>query len=778
MNAQDQLRSIPERVAALLAQMTITEKIAQLGSCWMYEIQTDGVLDAPKIAARLSNGIGQVTRPAGASIFSPPETAKAVNQLQSFLIHNTRLGIPAIMHEECCSGNMILGGSMFPQIIGLASTFRPELAEKMTDEIRRQLRAIGIHQGLAPVLDVARDPRWGRVEESFGEDPLLISQFGVHYIRGLQGDDPRSGVMATGKHFIAHSLSQGGLNCAPVQLGPNTLWNVYLMPFQAAIRQANIAAVMNSYPELDGEVVAASARILTDLLRRQLGFEGLLVSDYEAIQMIHNYHHVAPDQAAAAAAGFNAGIEVELPTIQCYTEENLTAAIHSGQIRMEQIDAAVGRHLQKKFELGLFENPYVDEGNVIECFETPAQRALALEIARQSIVLLGNDGTLPLKKDIATLAVIGPNADNARSLLGDYSYAAVNELLCHQQPPESIFCHLDRDTLQSHQVKVPTILEVLRARLPHSNVQYARGCDVRSDDRSGLAEAQRIAAAADAVVLVLGDKSGLTPDCTCGETRDSADLRLPGAQNELVAAVIAAGKPVVAVLINGRPLAIPELAGSAAAILEAWLPGEEGAAAIADVLFGDANPGGKLPMTFPRSAGQVPVFYNDKPSGRHSHWYHNYVSESVQPLFPFGHGLSYTRFEYRDLHITPTQAGPGETVQVSFTLQNSGAVAGEEVVQLYCCDPCASSPRPLKELKAFARVALDPGAERRITFHLPVDILAFYNTALELVVEPGKILLMPGSSSADIRLHGEFEITGAGPHTIAERVFTCPVEIR
>ncbi|MBI3174465.1 MAG: glycoside hydrolase family 3 C-terminal domain-containing protein [Chloroflexi bacterium] len=769
--------STQKTLGTLLAQMTLDEKLAQIGSYWMYELQTGGELDLDKVRTRLGQGIGQITRVAGASTFDPVSAAKVGNQIQKFLLEQTRLKIPAILHEESCSGAMILGGSSYPQMIGLASTFQPELAEAMTLAIRKQLLAIGARQALAPVLDVSRDPRWGRTEETFGEDPTLVSHFGMAYVRGMQGADLAQGVMATGKHFIGHSLSQGGQNCAPVHIGKRELYDTFLAPFQAAIRDAGLATMMNSYPELDGEVVAVSRRILTDLLRGELGFDGLVVSDYDAVVMIHSYHNAAPDLATAGRLALQAGIDVELPTTVCYGDA-LKAALDAGDLDMETVDTAVSRHLQKKFELGLFENPYVDEGRVIEVFETSEQRALAREIARKSMVLLKNDGLLPLKKDLRTLAVIGPNADNNRSLLGDYSYAATKELVSFQAPPDSSFIDIDEQDLAEYDVKIVSPLKGIQVAVtPDTKVLYAKGCDNLSADTSGFDEAVRVANQADAVILVLGDRSGLTPNCTSGETRDSADLRLPGVQEELAKAVLATGKPVVAVLVNGRPYALPWLDERANAILEAWLPGEEGGAAVADILFGDVNPGGKLPVTFPRSVGQLPIFYNHKPSGMKSNWYIDYVSEKATPLYPFGHGLSYTSFEYSDLSIERNQATAGEGVDIALTVTNAGDVCGDEVVQLYIRDEYASAPRPMKELKGYARLTLEPRQSKTVTFHLPVDQLAFYDADLNLVLEPGRIFVMLGSSSDDIRLRGEFEIVGAAKMLIKERVFVCPVTI-
>jgi beta-glucosidase len=584
--------------------------------------------------------------------------------------------------------------------------------------------------------------------------------------------------MATGKHFVGHSQSQGGLNCGPVHMGMRDVYDIFLMPFQAAIRDAKIASIMNSYPELDGEVVAASRRILTDLLRGELGFDGLVVSDYEAVLMVHNFHNLAADLSTAGRLALTAGIDVELPTTVCYGDP-LRAALETGDLSLETVDLSVSRHLQKKIELGLFENPYVDEGRVLEVFETPENRKLARELATQSIVLLKNDGLLPLSKTIKTLAVIGPNADSGRNQLGDYSYAAVLQLLQLQAPADSNFVDVDVDILARHDVKVITVLESIKASVSSdTKILYAKGSETLGNNSSGFEEALAAAKQADAVVLVLGDQSGLVPSCTTGETRDSADLKLPGVQEELARAIIAAGKPVVVVLVNGRPYAIPWLAENANAILEAWLPGEEGGPAIADVLFGEKNPGGKLPISFPRSVGQVPIFYNAKPSGMRSNWYVDYVAEKVTPLYSFGHGLSYTQFEYGGLSIDRKQAAGGETVNVSLKVRNVGKVVGDEVIQLYVRDEYASMPRPVKELRGYQRISLMPNEERALTFHLSVDQLAFYDEDLKLCLEAGRILVMVGSSSEDIRLCGEFEVVGDKKSFVKDRVFVCPVSVK
>lgn len=773
---KDSSRPITERVQDLLVRMTLEEKIVQLGSCWVYQLQDERGLSEDKAAALMKQGIGQITRVGGGSTLAPVESAKMANAIQAYLVNHTRLGIPAIVHEECCSGYMALGATCFPQIIGLASTWMPELAEQMTAVIRQQMRAVGAHQGLAPVLDVARDPRWGRVEETFGEDPLFTAQMGVAYVRGLQGDNLRDGVMATGKHFLGHGISEAGMNCTPVHIGPRELRDVILMPFQAVVQEAHLACMMNAYSELDNVVVASSRAVLTDLLRGEIGFDGLVVSDYRAISMLYDFHRVAIDEAHAAHLALNAGIDVELPQTKC-NGAPLMQAVKSGLCPESLIDISVERILRKKFELGLLENPFVDVEQVMSVYETQEQRQLARKIAKQSIVLLKNENDLlPLNKNIKSIAVIGPNANEARHLFGDYSHPAHVETLLERQPELAALlkCDPHSNGIVPGSVQTQTILDAIRKKVsPDTKVIFAQGCAVNNADKSGFAEAVKIAQQADVVVLVVGDKSGLSINCTSGESRDRADLGLPGVQQELVEAVAAVGKPTIAVLVNGRPLSIPWMVEHIPAIVEAWSPGEEGGNAVADVLFGDVNPGGKLTMTWPRAVGQIPIFYNHKSSGGRSHWHTDYVDLSVTPLFPFGHGLSYTQFEYSNLKIESTDT----RATISAEIKNIGTRAGDEVVQLYIHDVVASVPRPVKELKGFKRVRLAPGETRTVVFELPFDILAFYDEAMQLVVEPGTVEVMVGSSSHDIRLNGSFEVTGQ-KRVIARRVFGCVTSVQ
>jgi beta-glucosidase len=776
MAKTNQIKNFDKEIKKILRDMTLEEKLSQLRAYWIYELQTMAVLDEIKIESKLKNGIGQITRIGGASAYTPREAAKVANQIQAFLREKTRLGIPAIVHEECCVGLMAPLASIFPENIGLASTFQPDLAYKMTSEIRKQVMAIGSRQGLAPVLDVARDPRWGRVEETFGEDPLLVSQFGVEYIKGLQSDDIQHGVIATGKHFVGHSFSLGGLNCGPVHLGWREIWDVYLAPFQAVIRDAGIASMMNAYPEIDGEVVAASKNILTSLLREKLGFDGLVVSDYEAVMMIHNYHNLTESPKEAAIMALTAGIDVELPSVACYGDP-LLEAVEQGEISLEIIDQSVTRHLLKKFELGLFDNPFVNEETVMNVFDTPEQRELAFEIATKSMVLLKNDGVLPIKPEKLRIGVIGPNADSSRCMEGDYSYTATTELLKVVPAVDAAFQDLSEEDIKKLTVPIPTFLDALKEKLPSSEINFAKGCDINSEDEDGFSQAVDVAKASDVVVMVLGGRSGLAPYCTTGEFRDTTDLSLPGIQEKLAKLIIGIGKPVVVVLINGRPSAIPDIADQANAILQAWVPGEEGAKAIVSVLVGELNPGGKLPISIPRSAGQIPVFYNHKPSGSKSNIYGDYTNEKVSALYPFGHGLSYAKFDYQDLHIEKQSVLPGEVVEISCNITNVTDCTGDEVIQLYCRDIYASIPRPVKELKGFKRVSLLPGETKEIVFKLPINMLAFYDIDLNLVMEPGKIEIMVGSSSDDIRLQGEVYIDGKEKKIIKDRIFVCPVDV-
>lgn len=767
---RDPSLSNDERVADLLSRMTLDEKVAQLAGVWP-RFPDGAEFDVEDARRRLANGIGHISRIAASSLMGPRELAAMANSYQRFLVEETRLGIPAIVHEESCAGFSAKAATVFPQAIGMASTWNPQLVEEAAVVMREQMRAVGARQTLAPVLDIVRDGRWGRCEETFGEDPYLASRLGVAYVRGIQGDDLKDGVAATGKHFLGYGASEGGLNWAPVHVPPRELREIYAVPFEAAIREAGLATIMNSYSEIDGEPCGGSRAILTDLLRGELGFEGAVVADYFTVRTLQNYHHVAADEAGAAARALNAGLDVELPAFDCF--RHLPRAVEQRLVDIATIETAVARVLRLKFALGLFETPYVDEDAAPNVFDTVEQRSLARRIAAQSMVLLKNDGTLPLRKDIATIAVIGPAADDIRLLQGDYHYPTHQEIVfgamsdggeaidaasAEMAPTE--LASARRADLREHFTPHVTPLAGVRAATTAS-VTYARGCSAFSDDRSGIAESVAAAAAADVAVVCVGTRSGLTEGSTSGEASDRSDLRLTAAQRQLVDDVLATGTPTVVVLVNGGILAIPDIAERANAIVEAWLPGEEGGSALADVLFGDFTPSGRLPVSLPRATGQMPVYYNHKPSGGRTNWRTHYVDGEATPLYPFGHGLSYTEFRYHDLAVTPATPSVDGDLEVSISVTNTGERDGEEVVQLYVHDVLASTTRPVKQLAGFARVELRAGETRRVTFGLSLTQLALYDVDMRLVIEPGALEVMVGASSDDIRAQAVVDVSGS-----------------
>lgn len=774
--------SASERVDHLMAEMTLEEKVAQLAGIWTSDLIDDDRRFVPeKAAAAVPHGIGHVTRIGAVTKIPPADSAALANTIQRHLVENTRLGIPGIVHEESCAGYTALGAVSFPQAIGQAATWDPELVEQMADVIRQQMRAVGAHHTLAPVLDVARDPRWGRLEETFGEDPFLISAIGNAYINGMQSRDWHQGIVATAKHFLGYGFSEGGLNWAPAHIPERLLREIYLVPFAAAIKEAKVASVMNAYQELDGIPAGSHKKLMIDLLRDELGFDGVVASDYFTVNMFVEYHHIAADKAEAARYGLEAGIDVELPAADCYGQP-LLDALGRGEIDMALIDTSVRRVLEMKFRLGLFENPYVDTGVIPSVYRTPDQVELTRTLAEKSIVLLKNDGVLPLSREIGSIAVIGPSADSARLLQGDYHYPSHMEGVhsaseANMEAPAPVSAQAGPSiNWEEHRPPTVTVLGGIRQIVaPQTVVRYARGCTITGTDTSGFAEAVDAARQSEVAVVVVGDISGLARGCTSGEAVDRAMLGLPGVQQQLIEAVAETGVPTVVVLTNGRPPTLTDIVDQISAVMEAWLPAEQGGAAVANVLFGEANPGGKLPVSFPRHVGQVPVYYNHKPSGQRSHWHGDYADMSTRPLFAFGHGLSYTQFTYGDLQITPAEAGAADTVQISLTLTNSGSLAGDEVVQLYVGDPIASVTRPVKALKGFKRVTLAAGESKRLTFHLPVAHLAFYDRDMRFVVEPGETRVMIGSASDDIRLEGGFTITGQT--TPVEQVYSTRVDV-
>jgi beta-glucosidase len=761
---RDASRSLEDRLRDLLGRMSLAEKLAQLGCTWSTKLVEGDAFSERRARQLLAEGTGQITRIGASTGLRPREAAAFANRIQRFLVEETRLGIPAIVHEESTAGLCARDADQFPQAIGLAASFEPALAERMGRVIREQMRAVGARLTLAPVLDVARDPRWGRCEETYGESAWLASRMGVAYVRGVQGERLAEGVAATGKHFLGYGLAEGGLNHGPAHLGPRELREVFAAPFGAAIREAGLACVMNSYGEVDGLPCGGSREILEDLLRGELGFDGLVVADYYTTGLLVSHHRVAADKGEAAQRALEAGLDAELPALDCYGAP-LRERIERGLVPLALVDRSVERVLRLKLELGLFEEPYVDEEAAPRGYQTPDTRALAREIATKSIVLLRNEGDLlPLRADLRKIAVLGPAADDVRLLQGDYSYPAHAEIVyARSGGSEGVLPRADEVAFAPGPYFPPSVslLEGIRtAAPPGAEVVFAKGCEILGEDRSGFQAAAAALRGADVAIVAVGGKSGLLRDCTSGEFRDAADLGLTGAQQTLVEMAVATGTKVVVVLVNGRPLALPWIAANVPAILEAWLPGEEGGRAVADVLFGRVSPAGRLPITLPRSVGQVPLHHDHKSGGGRSQMYGDYSDLPVSPLFAFGHGLSYTRFEYGPLAVEPAEASPFERVRAALDVTNAGGAASDEVVQLYLRDPVASVTRPIQQLAGFLRVHLAPGERRRIVFELDPSQVAFYDAAMHLVIEPGEIELMAGPSSADLRSRASFTIAG------------------
>lgn len=734
---RDPALPVEARLADLLPRMTLTEKCAQLiGALGLDE--SDGQFSLEFCRKNFANGISYVN--SHHKNRKTRDTAAYLNALQKFLREETRLGIPALALGEGLHGYMAHEATSFPQAIGLASAWDPQLHESVFSVVAKEMRARGAQYVLSPVLDVARDPRWGRTEETYGEDPYLISRLGVAAVRGLQGaafDGSPDKVLATAKHFSAHGQPEGGTNCAPANYAERTLREELFAPFEAVVREAKIGSVMASYNEINGIPVHINSWLLKNVLCGEWGFEGFVVSDGWGVDDLYRLHKVAAGEADAAEKAFQNGVELELG--RCF--RHLEQAVTAGRIPAAALDAAVAKVLRIKFLLGLFENPFVDEDAAVAITNCAEHRALALEAARKSIVLLKNEaGLLPLDRaKLRSLAVIGPNAAKVR--LGGYSGDPLN--------PVSV--------LDGIRQKVGDSLEILHAEgcgLTLSPGSASRLWSLEEiilpsaeADAAAIAEAVKTAQKADVSLLVLGDN-----EQTCREgwsqthlgDRDSLDL--PGRQEELLRAVVATGKPVVLLLINGRPASINFAAEHVPAILEGWYLGQAAGTAVAEVLFGEINPGGKLPITFPRSVGQLPAYYYHKPSARRG-----YLFSDKSPLFPFGHGLSYTTFAYSNLRLDADSIRVGEATTLSVDVTNSGERAGDEVVQFYVHDLLSSYvTRPVKQLKGFQRISLQPGETRTVNFAVGSEQLQFLNETMQKQVEPGQFELLVGGSSAHL----------------------------
>ncbi|MBN2241490.1 MAG: glycoside hydrolase family 3 C-terminal domain-containing protein [Acidobacteria bacterium] len=744
---RDPRHSAERRARDLLSRMTLEEKAAQMLCIWADKskalVDERGNFDAKKAGAyfKKRTGLGQVGRPSDAGGGkNAREMAELTNAIQKFFISSSRHGIPVVFHEECLHGHAAVGATSFPQPIGLAATFDPSLVERLYSMTAEEARVRGTHQALTPVADVAREPRWGRVEETFGEDPHLVSRMAVAAVRGFQGDasfKDKNRVIATLKHFAAHGQPESGTNCAPVNVSERVLREVFLPPFRRAIQEAGAVSVMASYNEIDGVPSHANAWLLQDILRKEWGFKGYVVSDYFAIRELHERpelfgNHLAEDGEQAAALAVKAGVNIELPDPDCY--RHIAALVRGGALRESTIDALVSPMLEWKFRLGLFEDPYVDPDAAERIVGCAAHRALALEAARKTVTLLKNENNVaPLDpRKVKTIAVIGPNAD--RVLLGGYS------------------------GIPGH---ASTLLEGIRDRVGNSvKILYHEGCKITvggswqqdevrpgdpEEDRRSIAGAARLARKADAVVLAVGGNEQTSREAWMGNhLGDRASLDMVGLQDELVDAVAAAGKPVLAFLFNGRPLSVRNLAQKVAVIFECWYLGQETGPAAAGALFGDFSPGGKLPITIPRSAGHLPAYYNCKPAARRG-----YLFDDVSPLYAFGFGLSYAKFEITRPRLDRKTIRSDESTALRVDVANTGKVRGDEVVQMYIRDRVSSVTRPVKELKGFRRVTLEPGQKETVVLPITPEHLSFHDIRMKRVVEPGEFEIMVGNSSRD-----------------------------
>ncbi|PPG82515.1 glycoside hydrolase family 3 N-terminal domain-containing protein [Rathayibacter sp. AY1H2] len=722
--------------------MTLEEKLSQLVGYW---VDQGGEVVAPLAgematstgyAEATREGIGQLTRVYGTRPVDPLERAQWLWAEQRRLVEETRLGIPAIVHEECLTGLAAWQAATFPTPLAWGASFDPELVAELGAVIGGSMRELGIHQGLAPVLDVIRDPRWGRVDECIAEDPYVVGTIGTAYVQGLQS----TGVDATLKHFIGYSASRGGRNHAPVHAGPREIADVLLPPFEMAIRDGGARSVMNSYAEIDGDPVGATPAYLTGVLRERWGFDGVVVADYFSVAFLHLMHAVAADLGEAAELALAAGIDVELPTGDAFLAP-LAARIRAGEADEALVDRAVLRVLAQKERLGLLDARFDDAPESID-LDSPAHRDIARRLAEESVVLLANDGVLPLAAP-RRLALIGPNADSAPALMGCYSFA--NHVLAHHPGVPLGF-------------EIPTVADALAGEFGSAELLLAEGCSVEGDDASGIAEAVRAAADSDVAIVVVGDRAGLFGRGTVGEGNDVESLELPGRQRELVEAVVATGTPVVLVLLTGRPYAVGwalDGPSAPAAVLQAFFPGEEGAGAIAGVVSGRVDPSGHLPVSLPRSAGAQPFSYLHPILGGPS----DVTSADSTPVRPFGHGLSYTHFARTELAVeesAPTDGSFTATVRV----RNTGERAGTDLVQLYARDVFASVTRPVAQLLGYARVALEPGEEAEVRFEVPAARLAFTGREGVRIVEPGRVELWVGPDCATRETETALELVG------------------
>jgi beta-glucosidase-like glycosyl hydrolase len=781
---QDPALPVPDRVDALLAEMTLAEKVGQLGSRWVGNdvahadgadaepVESLNVAPLQEVFAASSevsleqasrHGLGHLTRVYGSRPVTVAEGAAELVRSQHTVLRGSRLGIPALVHEECLTGFTTHGATVYPAAIAWAATFDPDLVRRMGTAIGRDMRAVGVHQGLAPLLDVVRDYRWGRVEETMGEDPYLVAMLGAAYVDGLES----AGVIATLKHFAGYSASRAARNHAPAPIGRRELMDMILPPFETVIAVGGARSVMNAYCDLDGVPAGADSWLLTDLLRDEWGFTGTVVSDYHAVAFLATMHRVAADTDEAGVQALAAGIDVELPDTIGFGQ-HLVHRVRQGELPESVVDRAVRRLLTQKVQLGLLDRGWTPEASVAAAAETdldsPANRALARELAERSIVLLDEGSTLPLlsggRPVPGRVAVVGPCAADPRTLMGCYAF------------PNHV---LPRYPGMALGVDAPTVVDALRSELPNTEIVHELGCAAWGEDRSGFAAATAAAREADLCVAVVGDRAGLFGNGTSGEGCDAEDLRLPGVQADLLADLFATGTPVIVVVVSGRPYALGDVHPCAAGLVQAFMPGQEGAAAIAGVLSGRVTPGGKLPVQIPRHPGGQPGTYLHPPLGGNTHGISNI---DPTPLFPFGYGRSYTTFHLDDLRTSASEISTDGEFTVSVRVRNTGARPGEETIQLYLRDVVAQVTRPVRQLIGFARIRLEPGESVRARFHVHAERTAFTGRDLHRIVEPGEVEVLVGTSSAEFPCRATVRVVGTTRVVGHDRRLTTPVDVR
>ncbi|MEC3998625.1 glycoside hydrolase family 3 N-terminal domain-containing protein [Actinacidiphila sp. DG2A-62] len=745
------------RADALIAAMTLQEKVAQLFGVWVGASDEGGEVapfqhemeEPVDLGSLLPQGLGQLTRPFGTAPVDPALGALSLLRTQRAIIAANRFGIPALAHEECLAGFAAWGATAYPVPLAWGATFDPELIAEMAGRIGRDMRAVGVHQGLAPVLDVVRDARWGRVEETVGEDPYLVGTVATAYVKGLES----AGIVATLKHFAGYSASRAGRNLAPVGMGPREFADVILPPFEMAVRESGVRSVMSAYTDIDGLPSAADAGLLTGLLRDTWGFSGTVVADYFGIAFLKTLHGVAGTLGEAAGAALAAGVDVELPTVKAFAEP-LLKAIADGTVDEATVDRALRRVLAQKAQLGLLDPDFdpvpaalagadLEDAGALRGsvdLDTADNRAVARKVAEQSVVLLRNDGILPLSRP-ARIALIGPNADVPTAVLGCYSFP-VHVGSQHPELPLGI--------------ELPTLREALAAEFPDSEITWAVGASVDGPDTGGIAEAVRLAAGADVVVLALGDRAGLFGRGTSGEGCDVESLELPGVQRRLLDELLDTGTPLVLTLLAGRPYALGRAVDEAAAVVQTFFAGEEGTGAVAGVLSGRVNPSGRLPVSVPRRPGVQPSTYLAARLGQSS----EVSSIDPTPAYAFGHGLSYTSFHWTELEVESLRCDTAGEVRLAFTVRNTGDREGAEVVQVYAHDPVASVVQPVQRLIGYRRLELAPGAAARVRLSVPADLVSFTGRDGRRIVEPGELELRLGASSADQRLTVACTLTG------------------